>query len=254
MASIFNIHADGRTLAAWRACLAAAFRTTAACAIVACATLYGPASFRGLVGFPAFSYVTVILIITDASLGDALCSCWLALYATAQSLGPAMLSLWLIDPSRLTRTFTSLAVALGAFVVALPESTHLVSKRIALGQIVIVYVMGFINNGEKTEPVMHTARVAVSTGVGVLACVLALLLPFPRLACQEVYIYYTLMSTLTYTVHTHIHIIYICLYVFIRTRYFFLRTIYSIIEIFLNLTNYMYEQFFEYIYVKLTTS
>lgn len=253
MASIFNIHSDARTLAAWRACLIAAFRTTAACAIVACATLYGPASFRGLVGFPAFSYVTVILIIIDASLGDALRSCWLALYATAQSLGPAMLSLWLIDPSRLTRTFTSLAVALGAFVVALPESTHLVSKRIALGQIVIVYVMGFIK-GEKNEAVMHTARVAVSTGVGVLACVLALLLPFPRLACEEVYIYSILMSTLTYTVHTHIHIIYPCLYVFIRTRDFFLRTIYSIIQIFLNLTNFMHEQFFEFIYVKLTTS
>ncbi|EXB52249.1 hypothetical protein L484_001852 [Morus notabilis] len=184
MASIFDC-SDARARAAWRACLAAAFRTAAACAIVACATLYGPASFRGLVGFPAFSYVTVILIVTDASLGDTLRGCWLALYATAQSLGPAMLSLWLIDPSRLTRSVTSLAVALGAFVVALPESTHLVSKRVALGQIVIVYVIGFIN-GDKTEAVMHTLRVAASTGVGVLACVLALLLPFPRLACKEV--------------------------------------------------------------------
>lgn len=185
MASIFDC-SDARARAAWRAYLAAAFRTAAACAIVACATLYGPASFRGLVGFPAFSYVTVILIVTDASLGDTLRGCWLALYATAQSLGPAMLSLWLIDPSRLTRSVTSLTVALGAFVVALPESTHLVSKRIALGQIVIVYVIGFIH-GDKTEAVMHTLRVAASTGVGVLACVLALLLPFPRLACKEVY-------------------------------------------------------------------
>lgn len=69
--------------------------------------------------------------------------------------------------------------------VALPKSTHLVSKRIALGQIVIVYVIGFIN-GDQTEAVMHPVRVAASTGVGLLACVLALLLPVPRLAFKEV--------------------------------------------------------------------
>ncbi|PON51453.1 P-hydroxybenzoic acid efflux pump subunit [Trema orientale] len=183
MASIF--HHSHRARAAWLTCLAAAFRTAVACAIVGCTTLYGPASFRSLVGFPAFSYVTVILVVTDATLGDTLRGCWLGLYATAQSLGPAMLSMCLIGPSRFSRSVTALAVALGAFVVALPESTHLVSKRIALGQIVIVYVIGFIN-GDQTDAVMHPVRVAASTGVGLLACVLALLLPFPRLAFKEV--------------------------------------------------------------------
>ncbi|PON58966.1 P-hydroxybenzoic acid efflux pump subunit [Parasponia andersonii] len=182
MASIFHSH---RARAAWLTCLAPAFRTAVACAIVGCTTLYGPASFRSLVGFPAFSYVTVILVVTDATLGDTLRGCWLGLYATAQSLGPAMLSIWLIGPSRFSRSVTALAVALGAFLVAVPESTHLVSKRIALGQIVIVYVIGFINS-DQTDAVMHPVRVAASTGVGLLACVLALLLPFPRLAFKEV--------------------------------------------------------------------
>ncbi|KAM6577947.1 hypothetical protein CsatB_029784 [Cannabis sativa] len=183
MVSFFD-HTD-RARATLLTCLAAAFRTAIACSIVACTTLYGPESFRSVVRFPAFSYVTVILVVTDATLGDTLRGCWLGLHATVQSLGPAMLSLWLIGPSRFSETVTALAVALGAFVVALPESTHLISKRIALGQIVIVYVVGFIN-GELDEAVMHPLRVAASTGVGLSACVLALLLPFPRLAFKEV--------------------------------------------------------------------
>ena len=129
--------------------------------------------------------MTVILIVTDATLGDALHGCWLALYATVQSVGPALLSLWLIGPAMLTSGTVSLAVALGAFVVVFPEGTHLVAKRIALGQIVIVYVIAFIN-GVHTEAIMHSLHVAASTAIGVLACVLALLIPYPRLACWEV--------------------------------------------------------------------
>ncbi|KAJ6895437.1 hypothetical protein NC651_021824 [Populus alba x Populus x berolinensis] len=173
-----------RARAVWLRCLASAFRTALACTIVGCTTLYGPASIRHHIAFPAFSYVTVILIVTDATLGDALHGCWLALYATVQSVGPALLSLWLIGPAMLTNGTVSLAVALGAFVVVFPEGTHLVAKRIALGQIVIVYVIAFIN-GVHTEAIMHSLHVAASTAIGVLACVLALLLPYPRLACWE---------------------------------------------------------------------
>ncbi|KAJ7947678.1 p-hydroxybenzoic acid efflux pump subunit aaeB [Quillaja saponaria] len=172
--------------ATWQACLASAFRTALACTIVGCATLYGPASFQRQIAFPAFSYVTVILIVTDATLGDTLRGCWLALYASIQSLGPAILSLWIIGPNRFSKGTTALAVALAAFVVALPaESTHLIAKRIALGQTVIVYFIAYINS-HHTEPIMHPIHVAASTAIGVLACVLALLLPYPRLACHEV--------------------------------------------------------------------
>lgn len=174
-----------RARAVWRTCLASAFRTALACSIVGVATLFGPESFKIQVAFPAFSYVTVILIVTNATLGDTLRSCWLALYATIQGVCPAILSLWLIGPGRLTASTTATAVALSAFVVVLPEKTHLIAKRIALGQLVIVYVIAYIN-GAKTEPIMHPVRVAASTAVGVVACVLALLLPYPNLACCEV--------------------------------------------------------------------
>ncbi|KAE8732998.1 UDP-XYL synthase 6 isoform 1 [Hibiscus syriacus] len=173
-----------RSRALWRAVLASSFRTALACCIVGIATLYGPASFQNQVAFPAFSYVTVILVVTDATLGDTVHGCWLSLYASMQSLGPAMLSLWLIGPAKLTNGMTALVVALAGMIVVLPESTHMISKRIALGQIVIVYVIGFINGGQ-AQPIMHPVHVAASTAVGVLACVLALLLPYPRLACFE---------------------------------------------------------------------
>lgn len=160
-----------------------------ACTIVGCVTLFGPTYVQHMITFPAFSYVTVILIVNDAVLGDSLRGCWLALYATAQSIGPSILSLWLVGPARLTAGTTSLAVALAAFVVvALPaEWTHLIATRIALGEIVIVYVMAYVH-GAHTDPIMHPLRLAASVAIGVLASVLALLLPFPRLACREVII------------------------------------------------------------------
>ncbi|KDP44214.1 hypothetical protein JCGZ_05681 [Jatropha curcas] len=174
-----------RARAVWRWSLASAFRTGLACGIVGCASLYGPASLRHRIAFPAFSYVTVILIGTDATAGDALYGCWLAMYATVQTVGPAMLSLWLIGPARFSIGTISVAAALAAFTVVIPEGTHLIAKRIALGQIVILYVVAFIN-GVHTEPIMHPLNVAVSTAIGVLASILALLLPYPRLACWEV--------------------------------------------------------------------
>lgn len=187
-------------------CLSSAFRTALACTIVGGATLYGPASFEHQVALPAFSYVTVVLIMMDATLGDAWRACWLALYATAQSVGPAILSLWLMGgPGQLSKATTSIAVAAAAFVVVLPERTHLVAKRIALGQIVLVYVVGYIDK-EHAGTIMHPVHVAASTAVGVLACVLALLLPFPKLATHEVN--YTHMSLYKYIY------LYNCLHVF----------------------------------------
>lgn len=176
---------SSRVRAVWLSCLASAFRTGLACAIVGGITLYGPASLRSHITFPAFSYVVAILIVTDATLGDTVRGCWHALYATVQGVCPAILALWLLGPSRLTPMTTTLAVVLSAFVVALPGWTHLISKRIALGQIVLVYVISFIK-GEHTEAVMHPVHLAASTAVGAVACVLALLLPYPSLACYEV--------------------------------------------------------------------
>ncbi|KAK6788129.1 hypothetical protein RDI58_016654 [Solanum bulbocastanum] len=176
---------SSRTRAMWRTCLASALRTALACTIVGVATLFGPQYIKKQIAFPAFSYVTVILVVTDATLGDTFRGCWLALYATIQGVCPAILSLWLIGPARLTAGTTAIAVALSAFVVVLPENTHLIAKRIALGQIVLVYVIAYINGGQ-TETIMHPVHVAASTGLGVVACVLALIFPYPCLACCEV--------------------------------------------------------------------
>ncbi|KAF8402872.1 hypothetical protein HHK36_010964 [Tetracentron sinense] len=180
-----------RTRAMWRSRLGSALRTTLACTIVGCTTLYGPAALRRQLAFPALSYVTVILIVTDATLGDTVRGCWHALYGTVQGVVPAMLSLWVIGGGagrfRLSTTTTALAVGLSSFLVALPESTQLIARRIALGQIVLVYVIAYIQ-GVHTGAgvVMHPVHLAASTAVGAFASLLALLFPYPRLASYEV--------------------------------------------------------------------
>nr|GMD61345.1 uncharacterized protein LOC109193187 [Ipomoea batatas] len=169
----------------WRSSLASAFRTALACSIVGVATLFGPVALKRQIVFPAFSYVAVILILADTTLGDALRGCWYAIYATCLGVCPAILSLWLIGPAHLTALTAAAAVGITAFIVVLPENTHVIAKRIALGQTVLVYTLAYVN-GAQTEPIMHPLRVAASTAIGVAACVLALLFPYPSLACSEV--------------------------------------------------------------------
>ncbi|XP_035544987.1 uncharacterized protein LOC109006791 isoform X2 [Juglans regia] len=170
-----------RTQALWRVRLGSALRTILACTIVACTTLYGPAPLRHLLTYPAFSYVTTILIVSDATLGDALRGFWHALFATVQVLILSVLSLWIVGPARFTNGLAAVAVAINAFLVAVPESTPLISKRIAFGQIVIVYV-GAVVQGAQTGSFMHPVHVASSTALGALASVLAMLFPYPHLA------------------------------------------------------------------------
>ncbi|KAF5737156.1 hypothetical protein HS088_TW13G00034 [Tripterygium wilfordii] len=176
---------SNQTHSLFRMRLGSALRTTLACTIVGCIALYGPVSVRQLLPFPAFSYVTTILIVSDATLGETLRGCWHALYATIQVMIPSTGLLYVVGPARFTRGLAALAVAVGAFLVALPKSTPMMTKRIAFGQLVIVYV-GAVVLGEKAGVFMHPIHVSLNTALGALASVLAMLFPFPRLAYFEV--------------------------------------------------------------------
>ncbi|TXG58579.1 hypothetical protein EZV62_016408 [Acer yangbiense] len=169
----------------WRVRLASASRTALACGIVGYTTLYGPEPLQRIPEFTAFSYVTTILIVSDATLGDALRGFWQALYATVLVVILSILCLWSIGPGRFNSGLAAAVVAVTSFVVALPESTDLLAKRIAFGQIVIVCVCTVIH-GAETGVVMHPIHVAASTALGALASVLAMLLPFPCLSYFEV--------------------------------------------------------------------
>ncbi|MCL7042469.1 hypothetical protein MKW94_016052 [Papaver nudicaule] len=171
--------------ALWRSRLVAAFRIALACSIVGFVTLFGPILIQQEVAFPALTYVIVILIVTEATLGDTIRGCWHAIFATCQGVLPAILSLWLIGPARYSISASVLAVTLTSFAITLPESTHLICKRIALGQIVILYSVTSID-GVHNEAFTHARHVAASTALGALASLLALVFPYPRLASFEV--------------------------------------------------------------------
>ncbi|EEF34651.1 hypothetical protein RCOM_1248320 [Ricinus communis] len=180
--------ARGLTKGLWSAHLSTALRTTVACTIVGCTTLYGPAPLKHLLSYPAFSYATAILIISDATLGHTLRGACHALYATIQVMVPSILTLWVIGPARLNSGLAAVAVAVTAFMVALLEPIPLMAKRIAFGQMVIVYV-GAVIHGAETGIVMHPLHVGSCTALGALASVLAMLVPFPCLAYSEVIIH-----------------------------------------------------------------
>ncbi|KAI4318993.1 hypothetical protein MLD38_032644 [Melastoma candidum] len=165
--------------------LKSGLRTSFACSIVGFTSLYGPALVRGLLSYSAFSYATVILIVPDANLGDGLRGFLDVTYSTILVLFISILSLRLVDPSRFSPPVAATMVTLTSFVVALPKSTRLLSKRIAFGQLVIVYVGAAIER-ERTEVLLHPVRVASSTMLGAAASLMSLSLPLPRLACMEI--------------------------------------------------------------------
>ncbi|PIN10863.1 hypothetical protein CDL12_16535 [Handroanthus impetiginosus] len=166
--------------------LHSALRTALAYLIVGGATIYGPKVLVNKIKFAAFSYLTAVLIVSDASLGDTLKGCWHAFCATAQVVPLAMLVRRNIDPTGgLSVGMAAAAVALAAFLVALPESTHMTAKKIAFGQIVLVCADAVASEDTRAG-FMHPAYIAASTALGAFASVLAMVIPYPSLASDKV--------------------------------------------------------------------
>ncbi|KAL1193875.1 hypothetical protein V5N11_031998 [Cardamine amara subsp. amara] len=173
----------------WLSRLGLALRTAMACLIVSLTTLYGPKPIRDLTTFPAFSYLTTILIwLSDAepTYGEVLKCCVDVCYATFQTIVIALVSVLVVGPASLGNVFVApVAVAIASFIVAFPVSTSLLTKRIAFGQIVVVYVTFVVFNGEMAHVLMLPVHVAASTALGAIASLVAVLLPFPRLAHSQ---------------------------------------------------------------------
>ncbi|CAN6171607.1 unnamed protein product [Urochloa humidicola] len=170
----------------WRSSVASGLRAALACTIVGLVSLYAPLAVRRHITFPAFSYVVTVIIVTDATLGTALRGAVSAVHATLMGAAPSVLALWLAHRTRAAQSVlsTTAVVALTTFSVALPESVGPVAKRIALGQIIIIYVARF-QQGEGFAPSVHPCNVVACTALGVAAALLAVLLPWPRLATRE---------------------------------------------------------------------
>ncbi|OEL38676.1 hypothetical protein BAE44_0000305, partial [Dichanthelium oligosanthes] len=173
----------------WRSSLASGLRAALACTIVGLVSLYAPPAIRRHITFPAFSYVVTVIIVTDATLGTALRGAVSALHATLMGAAPSVLALWLAHRTGAAESVlaTSAVVALTTFAVALPESVGPVAKRIALGQIIIIYVARFQKGDRPSRAfaLMHPGNVVACTALGVAAALLAVLLPCPRLATRE---------------------------------------------------------------------
>ncbi|XP_010473184.1 PREDICTED: uncharacterized protein LOC104752651 [Camelina sativa] len=173
----------------WLERLGLALRTAMACLIVSMTTLYAPKPLKHFTTFPAFSYLTTILIwLSDAepTYGEVLKCCVDVSFATFQTTAIVLVSVLVVGPASLGNGFVApVAVALASFIVAFPVSTSLLTKRIAFGQIVVVYVTFVVFNGEVAHVFMLPVHLAASTALGAIASLLAVLLPFPRLAHSQ---------------------------------------------------------------------
>ncbi|XP_020213745.1 uncharacterized protein LOC109797974 [Cajanus cajan] len=171
----------------WRTRIGSALRTTVACTVVGLTSLYGPAPLRRYLEFPSFTYATTLLIVSDATLAQTLRGCWRVLCSNVQVMILSLLSLHLIGPSNFTNAVAALAMAASVFVVALPERSHLVTKQLAFGQLVNVFVSTAVDGG-KTGVAVHAIHVVCSTAFGALASLASFVatpFPYPRLAYYQ---------------------------------------------------------------------
>lgn len=172
----------------WRSSLATGFRSALACTIAGVASIYAPLVIRRHLTFPAFSYVVTVIVVTDATLGSSLRGALSAVHATAMGAVPSVLPLWLAHRTGAGESVlaTTAVVALSTFAVAVAGSAGTVAKRIALGQIIIIYVARFREERMRSEAVLlHPANVVACTALGVVAALLGVLLPCPRLATRD---------------------------------------------------------------------
>ncbi|KAM0910215.1 hypothetical protein ACQ4PT_014303 [Festuca glaucescens] len=174
----------------WSSSLASGLRAALACTIVGVVSVYAPPALQRHLTFPAFSYVVTVIIVTDATVGTALRAAASALHATVMGAVPSVVALWLAHRMGVGESVwvTSAVVALSTFAVALPESPGPVAKRIALGQIIIIYVAKFRRGEHPSHELVleHPANVVLCTALGVAAALLAVLLPCPQFATREV--------------------------------------------------------------------
>lgn len=136
----------------WRGRLGSALRTTLACTVAGCTSLYGPAPLRRYLEFPSFMYVTTVLVVSDATLGDTVRGFW---HVVCSNIQVMMLS------AHIQGCVAALAMAASALVVGLPESTHLVTKQLSVGQLVKVFVSTVVDSG-RTGVAVHPVHVLCS--------------------------------------------------------------------------------------------
>ncbi|CAM8930172.1 unnamed protein product [Rhodiola kirilowii] len=169
----------------WLSRIICGIRTIIACGIVASATLYSPTKIHPFPTYPSISYVIAILVVPQRTLGDTLGSFWQIIYATAQVMPVSILSLKVMKPGEISYAKAAVTIAMFSFMVGLPKSSTLLTKRIAFVEIVIFYA-GAVIHGKSTGVIMHPVHVGASALLGAVASVIALLLPFPMLAYSEV--------------------------------------------------------------------
>ncbi|KAJ4779835.1 p-hydroxybenzoic acid efflux pump subunit aaeB [Rhynchospora pubera] len=182
---------SNRTVSYWWSCMSPALRTALACIIVSVASIHGPDTVRHHVTFPAFSYVVSIMLVGEATLGDALHGTMSAIYGTVLGIIPAMITLYFVKAVGIPIATTTATVFVMAFVVSWTRPSDSIAKRIALGQTVLIFATNFghdevVDQGRVRGSIMKPAHVAASTVLGVAAAILALVFPYPRLALNEV--------------------------------------------------------------------
>uniref|UniRef100_M1DGC7 P-type trefoil n=1 Tax=Solanum tuberosum TaxID=4113 RepID=M1DGC7_SOLTU len=164
----------------WWMQLHSAIRTVVAYSIIGCSTLYGPPWLKKFATFPAFAYVTATLVTSESTLGDTLSGCWDAILAMVQTMPLSMLGVWIATTNgrnRLSPIASSLALGVTSLLVAIVECTHIRCKKIAFGQLVLVFADGVIR-GVHTSVFVHPLHVACSTVLGIVVSLLAFSLPY----------------------------------------------------------------------------
>lgn len=169
----------------WRSRLGAAFRTGWAC-FIAGLTLQLSNMLVDWVTFPVFCYVIAVTVVGEATFGKALEDAAGVIRGTIQGIGMTILVMQLLSPEKISIGVAVACISVSSFIITYPRNAHLLSKRVALAHSGIIYITAVVQK-EKMDEILFPLKLAGTTVMGAVCAVVALSVPFPRLAVFQVH-------------------------------------------------------------------
>lgn len=179
----------------WRSRLNAAFRTGWAC-FMAGLILQLSSMHSQWVTFPVFSYVMAVSVVGESTFGKAFQDTLGVLKGAIQGAAMPMLVMQIISPKRISLEVAITLIAMSSFIITYPQKMHIMAKRVALAHSGIIYITAVVQR-EDMDKVYFPLKLAATTIVGAVCGLIALVLPFPRLAMFHVLLQTKLSARIT---------------------------------------------------------
>ncbi|CAM6113171.1 unnamed protein product [Calypogeia fissa] len=162
----------------WR--LGVAARSGWACLLLGLVLEYGHPVIDWM-AIPFFS-VVICLNTIESSIGATFWNVVGVLIGMAQAMSIGVVVLLLLG-TKLSLALAMVCIFVASFLVAYPNNTREMTRKVALGHIGIIFITA--HTGQNNQSLIFFVRLMVTSMIGISCAIVAVLVPVPGLACWE---------------------------------------------------------------------